>query len=201
MARTAQISQEKWQSIITLKHEGQSIWNISRALKVSSSAVAKSIKRDDETGSQEDHHSNGRLSSLELPASEIAAQRNASQSSSNRHISTSTVQRRLCESGLHGRIAAKKPLLKDTNKKKRLASGQETRAMDIRLVEICPLVWWVQIWDFWFRQPCLCETQSRWTVDLRKCGSHHEAWRRRCDGVGVLCWWHCQWFVSNSRHT
>jgi hypothetical protein len=39
----------------------------------------------------------------------------------NRHISISTVQRRLCESGLHGRIAAKKPLLKHTNKKKRLA--------------------------------------------------------------------------------
>ena len=34
--------------------------------------------------------------------------------------SLETVQRRLCESGLHGRIAAKKPLLKDTNKKKRL---------------------------------------------------------------------------------
>ena len=62
-----------------------------------------------------------RISSLELPASEIAAQINASQSSSNRHISTSTVQRRLRESGLHGRIAAKKPLLKDTNNKKRLA--------------------------------------------------------------------------------
>jgi hypothetical protein len=62
-----------------------------------------------------------RIRSLELPASEIAAQINAPQSSSNRHISTSTVQRRLCESGLHGRIAAKKPLLKDTNKKKRLA--------------------------------------------------------------------------------
>ena len=42
------------------------------------------------------------------------------QSSSNRHISISTVQR-LCESGLHGQIAAKKPLLKDTKKKKRLA--------------------------------------------------------------------------------
>ena len=25
---------------------------------------------------------------------------------------------------------------------------QETRAMDIRPEEICPLVWWVQIWDF-----------------------------------------------------
>ena len=43
------------------------------------------------------------------------------QSSSNRHISTSTVQKRLCESGLHGKIAAKKPMQKDTNIKKRLA--------------------------------------------------------------------------------
>jgi hypothetical protein len=41
--------------------------------------------------------------------------------SSNRHISTSTVQRRLCESCLHGQIAVKKPLLKDTNNKRRLA--------------------------------------------------------------------------------
>ena len=59
-----------------------------------------------------------RISSLELTAPQIAAQINASR---NWHISTSTVQRRLRESGLHGRIAAKKPLLKDTNKKKRLA--------------------------------------------------------------------------------
>jgi hypothetical protein len=36
-------------------------------------------------------------------------------------ISTSTVQMRLRESGLHGRIAAKKPLLKDTNNNNRLA--------------------------------------------------------------------------------
>ncbi|WP_366951698.1 hypothetical protein [Pseudomonas aeruginosa] len=47
------------------------------------------------------------------------------QSSSNRHISTSTVQRRLRESGLHGLTAAKKPLLKDTDKKKRLAWGKK----------------------------------------------------------------------------
>jgi hypothetical protein len=60
-------------------------------------------------------------SSLELSASETAAQINASQSSSDKHISTSTVQRRLRESGIHSGIAAKKPLLKDTNKKKRLA--------------------------------------------------------------------------------
>jgi hypothetical protein len=41
-------------------------------------------------------------------------------------ISTSTVQRRLRESGLHGLIVANKSLLKDTNKKKRLAWCQET---------------------------------------------------------------------------
>jgi hypothetical protein len=33
----------------------------------------------------------------------------------------STAKRRLRESGLHGQIAAKKPLLKDTNNKKRFA--------------------------------------------------------------------------------
>ena len=61
------------------------------------------------------------ISSLELIAPQIATQINASQSSSNRHISTSTVQSKLHESGLHGRIAAKKPPLKDINQKKRLA--------------------------------------------------------------------------------
>jgi hypothetical protein len=65
-----------------------------------------------------------RISSLELTAHQIEAQINASQSSSNRHISTSTVQRRLCESGLHGQIAAKKPQLKDTNKN-RLACAKK----------------------------------------------------------------------------
>ena len=50
--------------------------------------------------------------------SEMSAQINASQSSSNRHISTSTVQRRLRESGPRRLIAAKKPLLKETNKKR-----------------------------------------------------------------------------------
>ena len=39
-----------------------------------------------------------RISSLELPTPQIAAQINASQSSSNRHSSASIVQRRLCAS-------------------------------------------------------------------------------------------------------
>jgi transposase len=94
-------------------------------LKVSSSAVAKNIKRYDETGSHEDHHRKARprvtAAKDKLTTTQIAAQINASQSSSNRHISKSTVQKRLHKSDLHGRIGPTKPLLKDTNKKKRLA--------------------------------------------------------------------------------
>jgi hypothetical protein len=74
-------------------------------LNVSSSAVTKTIKRYDYPGSQrtatgkEDPEISllQKVCSLEVPASEIAAQINASQSSSNRHISTSTVEMRLCE--------------------------------------------------------------------------------------------------------
>ena len=137
MARTTQLSKEKRQSIITLRQEGQSSRKISRTLNVSSSAVAKTIKRYDETGSHEDRPRKGRprvnsaaedkfirvtsLRNRQLTAPQIRAHINALQSSSSRHISTSTVQRRLRESGLHGGIAAKKPLLRMNNKKKRLA--------------------------------------------------------------------------------
>ena len=54
MARTAQISKEKQQSIITLRHEGQSILKNPRTLNVSSNSVAKIIKSYDETGSHEE---------------------------------------------------------------------------------------------------------------------------------------------------
>ena len=50
MARTAQNSKEKRQSIITLRHEGQSVRKMSRTLKVSSNVVTKTIKHYDETG-------------------------------------------------------------------------------------------------------------------------------------------------------
>ena len=175
-------------------------------LKVSSSAVGKT-KRYDETGSHEYRHRKGRarvtsaaedkfirVTSLRNYSPNNNNLKNASQSSSNRHISTSTVQRRLCESGLHGRIAAKKPLLKDTNNKKRLAWAKKHEQWTLARWKF---VHWsgVQIWDFWFQLPWFCEPQSRGPYDLRMCGFHREAWRRRCFGVGVLCWWHCLWFI------
>ena len=124
-----------------------------------------------------------RISSLELPASEIAAQINASQSSSNRHISTLIVHKRLHDSGLDGWTAAKKPLLKDTNNKKRLAWDKKHEQWTLDR-------WKSVLWadeskcEMFGSNHCLCEMQSRWTFDLCRCGSHREAWRRRrCDGV------------------
>ena len=55
------------------------------------------------------------LRNHKLTAPQIRAQ----MSSSSRHISTSAVQRRLCESGLYGQTAAKKTLLRKSKKQKR----------------------------------------------------------------------------------
>ena len=92
----------------------------------------QSQKHYDKSGSHEDRSRKGVTSAVEdkfirvtslrnckLTAPQIRAQMNATQSSSSRHISTSTVQRRLHESGLYGQIAAKKTLLRKSNKQKR----------------------------------------------------------------------------------
>ena len=119
------------------------------------------------------------------------------QSSSNRHISTSTVQKRACESGLHGWIAAKTPLLKDTNMKRRLS--------------------WAKKHEQW--------TLDRWksvlSSDESKCeifGSNHRVFVRRrvgermisaCvvptvkhggRGVVVLSWWHEVIYLEFNAH-
>ena len=108
------------------------------------------------------------------------------QSSSNRHISTSTLQRRLHESGLHGWIAAKKSLLKDTNNKKRLvwAKKHEQQTLD----------WWKAV--FWSDESkCEIFGSNRCVFVRRRVWSPHvwfPPWSME-EGVwwcGVLCWWH-----------
>ncbi|XP_073528969.1 uncharacterized protein [Phyllobates terribilis] len=131
--RKKQLSKEKRVAIITLRNEGQSVRKIVQTLNVSPSAVAKTIKRYKETGSHEDRPRKGRprvtsasedkfirvtsLRNRRLTAAQIIDQVNATQSSSSRHISTTTVKRRLCAAGLLGKIAARKPLLRTGNKK------------------------------------------------------------------------------------
>jgi hypothetical protein len=69
-----------------------------------------------------------RIHSLELTAPQI----NVVKSLSNRHISTSAVQRRLRKSGLHGQSAEKKPLLKDTNNNnKRLSLAKKHKRKSV----------------------------------------------------------------------
>ena len=60
MARTNQLSKEKWQPIITLETEGQSVQKIAKTFNVSPSVVAKTTKRYDETGSHVDRPRKGR---------------------------------------------------------------------------------------------------------------------------------------------
>ena len=190
---------------------------LGKTLKVSPSAVAKTIKRYKETGSHEDRPRKGRprvtsaaedkfirvtsLRNRRLTAAQIRDQVNATQSSSSRHISRTTVKRRLCESGLHGRIAARKPLLRTGNKQKRLVWAKEHKEWTLDQ-------WKSVLWSdeskfeiFGSNHRVFCATQKRWTDGLYMPGSHREAWRRRCDGVGVLCWWHCWGFIQNWRHT
>ena len=131
MARTNQLSKEKRVAIITLTNEGQSVRKIAKTFNVSPSAV----KRYNETVSHEDRPRKERprvtsaaedkfirvtsLRNRKLTAAQIRDQMNATQSSSSRHISRTTVKRRLRESGLHGQVAARKPLLRRGNKQKR----------------------------------------------------------------------------------
>jgi hypothetical protein len=82
---------------------------MSRTLKASSSAVAKIIKRYDETGSHEDRHRKGRPTVTTTAGdtfTRVTSLRNCSPNKCVRvqvtDISTSTVQRRLYKSGLHG---------------------------------------------------------------------------------------------------
>lgn len=58
------------------------------------------------------------LTNHKLSAPQIRNHINISHRSSTRHISTSTVQRRLQESDLYGRIDAKKPLIRNNNTKR-----------------------------------------------------------------------------------
>ncbi|CAJ0919316.1 unnamed protein product [Ranitomeya imitator] len=94
-----------------------------------------------ETGSHEDRPKKGRprvtsasedkfirvtsLRNGRLTAAQIRDQVSATQSSSSRHISTTTVKWRLCAARLHGKIAARKPLLRTGNKQKRLVWAKE----------------------------------------------------------------------------
>ena len=75
------------------------------------------------------------LKNRKLTASQIRAHLNAIQSSSSRHISTSTVPWKLHKSGLYGQIAVKKNPTKEKEQAEEICLGLETQGIDFRPVE------------------------------------------------------------------
>lgn len=123
MAKRTQLSRENRASVIALRNEGHTLRQIAKALQVSVSAVAKTIKRVQETGTYEDRARSGRpkaTSELEnkfiqvvslqdgqnqLSAPKIQAKLNAKRNSG---VSISTIKRRLREAGLSRRQKPRK---------------------------------------------------------------------------------------------
>ena len=140
MARKRELSSETRQSILVLRNEGYSMREIAKTLKISYNGVYYSLQRTAQTGSNQSRKRSGRprctteqedkyirVSSLRnrrLTGPQLASSLNSTRKTP---VSTSTVKRRLRDSGLQGRVAKKKPYLRLANKRKRLRWAKEHR--------------------------------------------------------------------------
>lgn len=133
MPKRRELSPATRSAIITLHRENNSLRIIAQKLKLTYRAVQGTVKRYQTTGTTASRKRPGRpkvttpnddlriaLTSKRnrrLTAPEIRAQLNEGRA---KPVSLTTVKRRLAKAGLHGRIAARKPLLRPQNRKKRL---------------------------------------------------------------------------------
>ena len=140
MARNKDLSPETPQSILVLRNEGYSIWEIAKKLKISYNAVYYSLHKTEQTGSNQNRKRSGRprctteqedkyisVSSLRNTSPQLAASLN---STNKTPVSMSTVKRRLRDAGLLGRVTKKKQYLRLANKKKRLRWAREHKTLD-----------------------------------------------------------------------
>lgn len=140
MPRGKSIGVAKRSSIITLHQEGYTSRIIGEKLNIPASTVKYTIRKHQETGQLEDRVRPG-PSRITTPAGDrliqMISKRNrrktapqiASEFNRGRQhpISVSTLKRRLREGNLHGRVAARKPLLRRGNRSKRLQWAREHR--------------------------------------------------------------------------
>ena len=137
MARLSTATRHK---VVLLHQEGLSQTKISKQTGVSRCAVQALLKKHKETGNVEDHRRSGRprkLSAADEKYIKLISFRNRKMSStaisselaetSGTHVHPSTVRRSLIRSGLHGRVAAKKPYLRHGNKAKQLNYARKHR--------------------------------------------------------------------------
>ena len=119
MARLSTATRHK---VVLLHQQGLSQTKSSEQTGVSRCAVQALLKKHKETGNVEDHRHSGRprkLSAADEKYIKLISLRNRKMSSSairselaetsGTHVHPSTVRRSLIRSGLHGRVAAKKP--------------------------------------------------------------------------------------------
>ena len=121
-----------------LFNDGLTFRNIGRLMHRSHVTVANTIKRFKETGNNSSRMGRGRLETLSIAdhhyikllslrdrrktVPHITSEFNISR---NTPVSASTIRRSLQQSGLNGRVAAKKPLLRPQNGMKRLKFARE----------------------------------------------------------------------------
>lgn len=133
MARTKQIPSDKRAQIVILSEAGNSQREIARFIGVSQRGVATTLKRYAETHSYADRKRSGRprkTSKIDDRRIQMLSKRSRFRTvpdiraeineTLSKPISAATVNRRLHEIGLYGRVAAKKPLLRAVNIRKRL---------------------------------------------------------------------------------
>ena len=133
------LTTEQRAEVIVRKQQGQSYTAIAAMFNMSRTAVINLVKKQRESGSVLDRSKSGRrrattvrqdrhivrasMRNRRLTAVDLQQQLAASGTC----ITARTVRNRLREVGLHGRIAAKKPLLSKTNKKKRMEFAKRYR--------------------------------------------------------------------------
>lgn len=133
-----QLSVEQRARIMALHEESFSTRYIASRMHVAQSTVVKSVKRFKETTGNEDRPRCGRprvTTAREDKFITITSKRKRTLTAPDireeinglrrKPLSVATVRRRLLNAGLKGRVAAKKPLLREANKEKRLKWAHE----------------------------------------------------------------------------
>lgn len=138
MARRAQLSTEKRAAIVALRRAGHSIREIARLENVSAHGVRFTVKRFAETGGNQDRQRTGRpmkTTKREDLFILVSSKRDRFKSardlraelleSGGTNISVTQVKSRLRRAGLFGRVSARKPFLREANRKKRLTWAKD----------------------------------------------------------------------------
>jgi len=153
MACTRELTVQKRASILTLRNEGYLHAEIGRKLQISKSTVIYTLKRHQESGQNETKKLEGRPRMTTRKEDRyiiIICKKNRRKTTAeiraevcqafHKDLSITTVKRRLINSGLNGRNAKKKPLIRKINRVKRLEWAREHTNWQMKQWKKCSLV-------------------------------------------------------------